>query len=177
MFTVYVHIRYASRKYKHIDYIYIQTPPLQCHILTFEGVWRKCQMCSFCSVASVVSQSVAVTDRDLLKHEYTTVTLLKSCFFLTEKQLSKVYRITTANYQCQKHPPSADGVMTHLSRNAFISSSTVPISAKTTNLEKKVALLHCAKFYNWNFGLETKWILFVLFDLKHDISKEMIIKM
>lgn len=101
----------------------------------------------------------------------------KELLFLTEKQLSKVYSITTANYQCQKHPPSADGVMTHLSRNAFISSSTVPISAKTTNLEKKVALLHCAKFYNWNFGLETKWILFVLFDLKHDISKEMIIKM
>lgn len=144
MFTVYVHIRYASRKYKHIDYIYIQTPPLQCHILTFEGVWRvfcrKCQMCSFCSVTSVVSHSMAVTDRDLLKHEDTTVTLLKSFFFFNiEKQLSKVYSITTANYQCQKNTPSADGVMTHLSRNAFISFSTVPITSMTTNLEKRLA--------------------------------------
>lgn len=103
-------------------------------------------MCNFSSVASVVSHSVAVTDQDLLKHEHTTVTLLRT--FVIEKQLSEVYSITTANYQRQKHPPSADGVMTHLSRNAFISSSTVPITSMTTNLEKKVSLLHCGTFYN-----------------------------
>lgn len=118
MFTVTVHIRYASRKYNLVQKMF----DTQFDKKVFDTLCGKWQMCSFSSFASVVSYSVSVTDRDLLKHEHKTVTLLKN-FFNTETQLNKVYGINTANYQSQKHPPSADGVTTHLSKTALISSS------------------------------------------------------
>jgi len=81
----------------------------------------------------------------------------KDLFFFFNKQLSEVYSITTANYQCQKHPPSADGVMTHLSRNAFISSSTVPITSITTNLEKRLACCTVVHFITGILVLSHKY--------------------